>query len=53
MVISYRDSLKVVGIIIVCCCAVFVCTLFLNYNPSDIPAFPLQSISLYSVSGHL
>ena len=32
MVISYRDALKVVGIIIVCCCAVFVCTLFLNYN---------------------
>lgn len=32
MVIGIRDSLKLVGITIVSCCAVFVCFLFLNYN---------------------
>ena len=32
MVVGLRDGLKLVGISIVCCCAVFVCTLFLNYN---------------------
>lgn len=32
MVISYKDILKMVGILIVSFCAVFVCTLFLNYN---------------------
>ena len=31
MVISLRDSLKLIGIIIVCFCAVFVCTFFLNF----------------------
>lgn len=32
MIISIKDTLKMVGIIIVTFCAVFVCTLFLNYN---------------------
>ena len=31
MVISLKDSLKLIGISIVCFCAVFVCTFFLNY----------------------
>ena len=32
MIVGLKDGLKLVGISIVCCCAVFVCTLFLNYN---------------------
>lgn len=32
MVIGLKDTVKLVGISIVACCAVFVCTLFLNYN---------------------
>lgn len=32
MVVGIKDSLKLIGISIVACCAVFVCTLFLNYN---------------------
>lgn len=32
MIISLKDSLKMIGISIIVCCAVFVCTLFLNYN---------------------
>ena len=32
MVVSVKDTLKLFGISIMCCCAVFVCTLFLNYN---------------------
>lgn len=32
MVVGIKDVLKLVGISIVVCCAVFVCTLFLNYN---------------------
>lgn len=32
MVLSTRDIFKSVGIIIISICAVFVCTLFLNYN---------------------
>lgn len=31
MVVSLKDSLKLVGISIVCFCAVFVCTFFLNF----------------------
>lgn len=37
MVISIKDTVKLFGISIVACCAVFVCTLFLNYN-TDIVA---------------
>lgn len=32
MVVGVKDSVKLVGIIIISFCAVFVCTLFLNYN---------------------
>ena len=32
MVIGLKDSLKLIGISIMACCAVFVCTLFLSYN---------------------
>lgn len=32
MIVSYKDTLKMVGILIISFCAVFVCTLFLNYN---------------------
>ena len=32
MIVGSKDGVKLIGISIVCCCAVFVCTLFLNYN---------------------
>lgn len=32
MVVGLKDAFKLIGISIVACCAVFVCTLFLNYN---------------------
>ena len=32
MVIRWKDVIKLFGISIIVCCAVFVCTLFLNYN---------------------
>ena len=32
MVVGMKDSAKLIGISIIACCAVFVCTLFLNYN---------------------
>ena len=32
MIVSAKDTLKLVGISIMCFCAVFVCTLFLSYN---------------------
>lgn len=32
MVIGIKDAVKLIGISIIACCAVFVCTLFLNYN---------------------
>ena len=43
MLISVKDILRLFGISIVCCCAVFVCTFMLNFyidanNLSDIPA---------------
>lgn len=31
MVVSFKDSLKLIGILVVSFCAVFVCTLFLNF----------------------
>lgn len=30
--VGIKDSIKLIGIVIVACCAVFVCTLFLNFN---------------------
>ena len=32
MIISLKDTLKLFAISIIACCAVFVCTMFLNYN---------------------
>lgn len=32
MIVGFKDILKMIGIFILSCCAVFVCTLFLNYN---------------------
>lgn len=32
MIISLKDTVKLFGISIIACCAVFVCTMFLNYN---------------------
>lgn len=32
MIIGFKDAMKLVGISVISCCAVFVCTLFLNYN---------------------
>lgn len=32
MLIGFKDTAKLVGIMIVTCCAVFVCALFLNFN---------------------
>ena len=32
MVIGLKDGFKLFGIFIMCCCAVTVCALFLNYN---------------------
>lgn len=32
MVIGLKDTLKLIGISVVACCAIFVCTLFLSYN---------------------
>lgn len=32
MIVGIRDGVKLIGISIMVCCAVFVCTLFLNYN---------------------
>lgn len=31
MVVSIKDGLKLIGVAVVCACAVFVCTFFLNY----------------------
>lgn len=32
MIIGIKDTIKLIGTSIIACCAVFVCTLFLNYN---------------------
>lgn len=32
MIIRPKDAMKLVGVSIIACCAVFVCTLFVNYN---------------------
>ena len=37
MIISFRDGLKFIGVSIVCFCAVFVCTFFLNYYIDILP----------------
>lgn len=50
MIVGIKDGLKLFGVAIVCACAVFVCTFFLNYYLDclaldDIPA---ESIQLYN-----
>lgn len=52
MVVGIKDTVKLIGISIIACCAVFVCTLFLNYN-IDIVAMKSEitteaSITLYN-----
>lgn len=32
MVVSIKDTAKLIGIAIICCCAVFVCNMFLNFG---------------------
>lgn len=32
MVVGIKDAAKLIGISIIACCAVLVCTLFLNFN---------------------
>lgn len=32
MVVGFKDAAKLLGISVIACCAVFVCTLFLNFN---------------------
>lgn len=32
MVVGIKDTAKLIGISVMACCAVFVCTLFLNFN---------------------
>lgn len=50
MLIGIKDSAKLFGITVVVCCAVFVCSLFLNYNQDlaaiqdQIPAGPAQAL---------
>ncbi len=44
MVVGIKDGIKLAGIAIIACCAVFVCTLFLNYN-FDLPAIEGQITS--------
>ena len=45
MVIGIKDIFKLIGIIIISVCAVFVCTLFLNYN-IDLQSIENQILSL-------
>ncbi len=32
MAVGIKDAVKLIGVYIICCCAVLVCTMFLNYN---------------------
>lgn len=44
MVIGIKDAAKLIGISIIACCAVFVCTMFLNFN-IDIAGIKEQIVS--------
>ena len=37
MVVSIKDGIKLIGISIVCCCDVYVCTFMLNYYLDVLP----------------
>ncbi|MDE5616538.1 MAG: ABC transporter permease, partial [Clostridia bacterium] len=45
MIVSIKDGLKLIGISIVCCCAVFVCTFMLNYYLDVLPLKDLMTDS--------
>ncbi|MCH5171786.1 MAG: ABC transporter permease [Erysipelotrichales bacterium] len=49
MVIGIKAAMKLIGISIIACCAVFVCTLFLNYN-IDIVAMKSEIITVAGVA---
>lgn len=44
MTVGFKDTFKLLGIIIVSACAVFVCTLFMNYN-ADLRSIEEQIVS--------
>ena len=43
MIVSLKDSVKFIGVAIMACCAVFVCSLFLNYG-ADMKAIESQIV---------
>ncbi len=51
MVIGIKDSAKLVGVSVIACCAIFVCTMFLCYN-DDLAAMkdsiPTEAIAVYN-----
>lgn len=49
MVIGIKNSAKLIGISIIACCAVFVCTLFLNYN-IDIVAMKSEIVTAAGIA---
>ena len=46
MTIGKKDIMKMAGIFVVCACAVFVCTLFLNYNLDMVRIRPLLATEI-------
>ena len=56
MIVGLRDASKLVSILIISCCAVFVCSLFLNYNmdivtiEEQITAEPMKALYNAQVS---
>lgn len=49
MIVGIKDGLKLFGVAIVCACAVFVCTFFLNYylDCLALENIPAESVALY------
>lgn len=50
MIVGIKDGLKLFGVTIVCACAVFVCTFFLNYYMDCLALtdIPTESVELYN-----
>lgn len=50
MIVGIKDGLKLFGVAIVCACAVFVCTFFLNYYMDCLALenVPAESVELYN-----
>ncbi|MBD5636661.1 MAG: ABC transporter permease [Clostridia bacterium] len=50
MIVGIKDGLKLFGVAIVCACAVFVCTFFLNYyiDCLALTEIPAESVELYN-----